>query len=134
MAEPRQGEHERFIPWWPLGGAVALVAALLIGLLVMMPFYGRMEYQTGVYDLTKPVTVVHYHGQAWIPRGASIHRPDVQMAAVGQTDEGNFLYVAGPSDLQGGGGGPPALNDASVPGGKVYLRTGAQTYVPLERR
>jgi hypothetical protein len=112
MPDKQQGQYEHYIPWWPMGLSVALVAALLIGMLVLLPFYGRTEYQVGIYDLTRPA----------------------QMAALGRTDEGFFLYVQGPADLGGGGGGQINSVNPALPGHRVYLRTGPGAYIPLQRR
>lgn len=133
MAERRR-EHEQRIPWWPIGLSVALVAALLIGMLVLLPFYGRSEYQVGRWDVAPNATQVKFHGQVWVPASKPVTKPDTKMAAVDRTDDGHFLYVEGPADLSGGGGGRVYPHNPQVPGRQVYLRVGDGQYVPLKKR
>lgn len=119
---------------WPIGVTVALMAGLLVGMLVLLPLFGRPDYKVGLYDANHPVAVVHYHNQAWSPQGPQVPRPDKDMVAVGHTDEGYYLYVDARRDLQGGGGGKPELGANINSYQQVYMRTREGTYLPLARR
>lgn len=123
-------EHERWIPWLPLGLSALGVAALLVGMLVLLPMFGRTEFQVGSYDLARPSHAVHYRGATWHVAAGRVRRPDTVMAAVGNTDEGNYVYVEGPVELKGGGGGQPAPN-APAERRDVFLRVGHNLYVQL---
>jgi len=119
---------------WPIGATVALIAALLVGMLVLLPLYGRPDYKVGLYDATHPVTTVHFHGAAWAPTGPALTTDDRNMVAVGHTDEGYYAYVNAKRDLSGGGGGKPEVGAPPSSYQQVYLRTKEGTYVPLARR
>jgi hypothetical protein len=118
---------------WPIGVTVALIAGLLIGMLVLLPLYGRPEYKVGLYDATHPVQVVHYHNEKWSPTGPAVTAADKDMVAVGHTDEGYYLYVNANRDLTGGGGGKPEVGANVNSYQQVFLRTKQGSYIPLAR-
>ncbi|MDB5099135.1 MAG: hypothetical protein JWM80_3556 [Cyanobacteria bacterium RYN_339] len=119
---------------WPIGVTVALMAGLLIGMLVLLPLFGRTEYRVGLYDATHPVAQVKYHNETWAPTGPAQKTPDRQMVAIGHTDEGYYLYVDTLRGQTGGGGGMPETSANETNFNQVFLRTKEGTYVPLARR
>ena len=122
------------VPMWPIAFSVVAVGALLVGMLVLMPLFGRGEYKVGLYDANKPVAEVLYHGEHWAPTGPVVKVPDVDMVAVGHSDEGYYLYVNAERDLVGGGGGKPETGANANAYHQIYMRTKESTYVPLVRR
>lgn len=128
-----EANRER-MPWWPIGLSVALLASLLIGMLVILPLYGRPSYKVGMYDATtSPVTSVHYINQTWVPDGKAVALNDLDMVAVAQANEGPYLYVEASRDLTGGGGGKPEVGADVATYQQIYLRTHEGLYQPLRR-
>ena len=131
MAEIRT---ERKMLAWPFWLVAATIGSLLLGLLVLMPLYGRPNYEVGLYDATRPVASLQYRGQVWKPEGRPLSLGDNKMVAIGQSDEGYLLYANRDSDLVGGGGGKPEMGAHPTEYKQVYLRTREGHYQPVTRK
>lgn len=126
--------HERIV-WWPWALSLGVVASLLVGMLVLLPMFGRSEYRVGIYDAPAKVAMVHFHTQPWAATGAKRSVPDANMVAVGQTDEGFFIYADRTQEtVGGGGGGGPETGAPPSTYKQVYLRTQEGIYQPIARK
>lgn len=132
QSEVLERRGHRGIPRWAMLGSGLLLFSLLLGMLVIMPLYGRPNYEVGLYDAWKPGASVTVRGKTW-PTGAVARIADVRMVAVGRTDEGHLVYVDSHKNYGGGGGGRPETTSDLSAYRELYVRTGEAAYVAIDR-
>lgn len=122
----------RGVPRWAMVGSGLVLGSLLIGMLTIMPLYGRPNYEVGLYDAWNPGAAVTVQGRKW--RTGEVGRlPDVRMVAVGRTDEGHLVYADSHKNMGGGGGGKPETTSDLHGYQELWVRTGEAAYVRIER-
>lgn len=123
--------HERSGKRWPIVLSVAALGTLLVGMLVLMPFYGRMSYVVGLYDAHEVGEAVTVRGER-VATGGRAYLSDSRMVAVGRTDEGWLVYADAHRDFGGGGGGAPERTSDLAAYDELWVRSGRNAYTRLE--
>lgn len=119
--------HEREGRRWPIVLSVVMMGSLLIGMLVLMPLFGRPSYEVGLYDAHEVGASVSVRGRE-VPVGELAYLPDARMVAVGRTDQGYLTYVDSHKDYGGGGGGMPERTSDLSAYQELWVRTGQNRY------
>ena len=123
--------HQRGGRRWPIVLSVATLGSLLVGMLVVMPLYGRPGYEVGLYDAHDVGATVSVRGQT-VAVGATSYLPDARMVAVGRTDQGYLVYVDAHRGYGGGGGGAPERSSDLSGYDEIGVRTKQNTYKRVE--
>lgn len=123
--------HERRGKRWPIVLSVATLGSLLVGMLVLMPLYGRPSYEVGLYDANNVGDSVLVRGQK-VAVGGQAFLPDSRMVAVGRTDQGYLLYVDSHKGNGGGGGGMPERTSDLTAYEELWVRTAQNSYKRVE--
>jgi len=123
--------HERRGKRWPIVLSVATLGSLLVGMLVLMPLYGRPSYEVGLYDANEVGDSVAVRGQK-VAVGGQAFLPDSRMIAVGRTDQGYLLYVDSHKSNGGGGGGMPERTSDLTAYEELWVRTAQNSYKRVE--
>lgn len=127
----RERTHERHGKRWPIVLTVATMGSLLVGMLVLMPLYGRPSYEVGLFDAHDVGAAVTVQGRR-VATGGKAYLPDSRMIAVGRTDEGWLVYADSHRDVGGGGGGAPERTSDLAAYDELWVRNGRNAYTRVE--
>jgi hypothetical protein len=122
---------KRRTPRWSIVLSVATLGSLLIGMLVLMPLFGRPSYEVGLFDANQVGEAVMVRGRR-VATGEKAFLPDSRMVAVGRTDEGYLVYVDSHKGHGGGGGGMPERTADLTAYDELWVRTAENAYTRIE--
>lgn len=131
--KPAPAPTQKGMPLWPWLLLLALVAIPVIWSLWPKP---QAEQAAYFNPATQASTVIHYNNHDWVPvSNAAANQltfPANQMKVVGH-DRGHDLYSNVVQGAEGGGAGPITPGQTAPQAqDRIYLRTGPNTYVPLQ--